>query len=136
MRYAIFLSFIRCKRFKPLQYEPTWVYHSDRVNVTLQLTDNHQTRKEILNNLLRNANSWFDLALGRAPLELQSTLQVSANSNLAISSHQVMPFQKYLAVNQSVTGADSAELGASVAERFGKEVGPVHRHLCKFNDVL
>ncbi|KAF9446332.1 hypothetical protein P691DRAFT_708828 [Macrolepiota fuliginosa MF-IS2] len=93
------------------EYEPIWEYHSERANITLQLTDNHQIRNEILTNLLRNANSWFDLALGRAPLELQSTLQ------------------KYLAVNQSVTGADSAELGASVAERFGKDIGPVHRHL-------
>ncbi|KXN92250.1 Phosphatidylinositol 4-kinase stt4 [Leucoagaricus sp. SymC.cos] len=93
------------------EYEPTWEYHSDRANITIQLTDNCQTRKEILDNLSRNANSWFELALSRAPLELQSTLQ------------------KYLAVNQSVTGTDSAELGASIAERFGKDVGPVHRHL-------
>ncbi|XP_006457944.1 hypothetical protein AGABI2DRAFT_64231 [Agaricus bisporus var. bisporus H97] len=93
------------------EHESTWEYHSERANITLQLTDNYQIRNEILINLSRNANSWFELALGRAPLELQSTLQ------------------KYLAVNQSVTGADSAELGASIAEQFGKGVGPVHRHL-------
>ncbi|KAF5358382.1 hypothetical protein D9756_001382 [Leucocoprinus leucothites] len=93
------------------EYEPTWEYYSERVNITLQLTDNYQIRNEILSNLLRNANSWFELALSRAPLELQSTLQ------------------KYLAVNQSVLGANSADLGASVAERFGKDVGPIHRHL-------
>ena len=29
-----------------------------------------------MNQLYRDANSWFELALGRAPLELQSTLQV------------------------------------------------------------
>lgn len=33
-------------------------------------------RNEILGQLKRNAVSWFELALGRAPMELQSTLQV------------------------------------------------------------
>jgi len=39
--------------------------------------------------------------------------------------------QKYLAVNQSSAGVNSAELGASIAEQFGKAVGPVHRQLCE-----
>jgi hypothetical protein len=42
----------------------------------LQLTDSYQVRNEILGQLKRNANTWFELALGRAPMELQSTLQV------------------------------------------------------------
>lgn len=39
-------------------------------------------------------------------------------------------FQKYLAVNQSLAGINSAELGASMAEKFGKTIGPVNRQLC------
>jgi phosphatidylinositol 4-kinase len=29
-------------------------------------------------------------------------------------------------------GPDTAELGASIAEQFGKAVGPVYRHLSKY----
>jgi phosphatidylinositol 4-kinase A len=59
-----------------LQYNPIYDFHSDRSGITLQLTDSYQIRKEILGQLKRNANNWFELALGRAPMELQSTLQV------------------------------------------------------------
>lgn len=59
-----------------LQYNPIYEFHSDRSDITLQLTDSYKVRNEILAQLHRNANSWFELALGRAPVELQSTLQV------------------------------------------------------------
>jgi phosphatidylinositol 4-kinase len=39
--------------------------------------------------------------------------------------------QKYLAVNQSLSWADTSELGASIAEQFGKMVGPVQRQLSR-----
>ena len=58
------------------QYNPIYEFHSDRSDITLQLTDSYQVRNEILGQLKRNANTWFELALGRAPMELQSTLQV------------------------------------------------------------
>lgn len=90
---------------------PVYEYYSDRSGITLQLTDSYQVRNDILGQLKRNAVSWFELALGRAPMELQSTLQ------------------KYLTVNRSSTGPNSAELGASIAEQFGKAIGPVHRQL-------
>ena len=60
-----------------LQYNPIYDFRSDRSGITLQLTDSYQIRKEILGQLKRNANNWFELALGRAPMELQSTLQVN-----------------------------------------------------------
>ena len=59
-----------------IQYNPIYEFHSDRSDITLQLTDSYQVRNEILGQLKRNANTWFELALGRAPMELQSTLQV------------------------------------------------------------
>ncbi|KAK0463795.1 uncharacterized protein EV420DRAFT_1520089 [Desarmillaria tabescens] len=93
------------------EYNPVYEYNSTRAQITLQLTDSYQVRNEILAQLHRNANNWFELALGRAPVELQSTLQ------------------KYLAVHQSNSGTDGAELGASIAEQFGKAIGPVQRQL-------
>lgn len=61
---------------KCFQYNPVYEFHSDRSGITLQLTDSYLVRNEILGQLKRNANTWFELALGRAPMELQSTLQV------------------------------------------------------------
>ncbi|KAH7923479.1 hypothetical protein BV22DRAFT_1036261 [Leucogyrophana mollusca] len=93
------------------EYNPIYEFHSERTGITLQLTDDYKIRNETLGQLRRNANTWLELALSRAPIELQSTLQ------------------KYLAATQSLTGSDTAELGASVAEEFGKAFGPVHRQL-------
>ncbi|KAJ7940268.1 hypothetical protein B0H13DRAFT_2299305 [Mycena leptocephala] len=92
------------------EYNPTYEFYSDRTGITLQLTDSYTVRNEILGQLHRNATNWFELALGRAPVELQSTLQ------------------KYLSGNSS-TGSEWTELGASVAEQFGKSIGPVQRQL-------
>lgn len=60
-----------------LQYNPVYEFYSERADVTLQLTDSYIVRKDILGQLQRNTNNWFKLALARAPIELQSTLQVS-----------------------------------------------------------
>jgi phosphatidylinositol 4-kinase len=38
--------------------------------------------------------------------------------------------KKYLAVNQSLSPIDSVDLGASIAENYGKAIGPVERKLC------
>ncbi|KAG2132611.1 hypothetical protein BD769DRAFT_1666055 [Suillus cothurnatus] len=93
------------------EYNPVYEFHSECTGVTLQLTDDYKVRNDILGQLQRNANTWFELALSRAPIKLQSTLQ------------------KYLAATQRPIGADAAELGASVAETFAKALGPVHRQL-------
>ncbi|KZT27321.1 atypical/PIKK/PI4K protein kinase [Neolentinus lepideus HHB14362 ss-1] len=99
------------------EFNPTYEFHSDRSNITLYITDNYQVRKEILAQLQRNANSWLQLALGRAPVELQSTLQ------------------KYLAINQSLSPDDSLELGATVATNFGKAIGPAERQLASLGSL-
>lgn len=49
------------------------------MDITLQLPDDYKTRDEILVNLQRNSGQWFELGLSRAPMELQSTLQVSTS---------------------------------------------------------
>ncbi|KZP21149.1 hypothetical protein FIBSPDRAFT_788486 [Athelia psychrophila] len=96
---------------------PVYEFHSERADITLELTDSYGVRNQILGQLQRNANNWFQLALARAPTELQSTLQ------------------KYLAVNQSASGVDTSELGASVAEKFGKAVGPIHRQIISLSTL-
>ena len=58
------------------QFNPVYEFTSERVGVTIQLTDSYSTRNEILGQLHRNANNWFTIALTRAPLEFQATLQV------------------------------------------------------------
>ncbi|KAG6909642.1 hypothetical protein DXG01_016424 [Tephrocybe rancida] len=93
------------------EYNPNYEFHSERAGITLQMTDDYKRRNDILGQLYRNANSWFELALARAPIELQSTLQ------------------KYLATTHATSGGHSSELGASVAEHFGKAIGPVQRQL-------
>ncbi|KAJ8594622.1 hypothetical protein M405DRAFT_469254 [Rhizopogon salebrosus TDB-379] len=93
------------------EYNPVYEFHSESAGITLQLTDDYKVRNDILGQLQRHANTWLELALSRAPIELQSTLQ------------------KYLAAAQPSTCTDNAELGASVAENFAKAFGPVHRQL-------
>lgn len=93
------------------EYNPVHEFHSERADITFQLTDDYKVRNDILVQLQNNVTNWFELALSKAPIELQSTLQ------------------KYLAATHSLTGADTAELGASVAERFAKAFAPIHRQL-------
>lgn len=40
--------------------------------------------------------------------------------------------KKYLAINQSLSPIDSVDLGASIAENYGKAIGPVERKLCTY----
>ena len=58
------------------EYNPEWEYRSERADVVLQLTDDYKVREEILGSLKRSATMWLELALARAPVELQTTLQV------------------------------------------------------------
>jgi hypothetical protein len=102
--------------------------------MTLQLTDDYKVRNDILGQLQRHANTWFELALSRAPIELQSTLQVRVIIAICIPSYPIFfSVQKYLAAAQPVACAGNAELGASIAEKFAKAFGPVHRQLCKWS---
>jgi hypothetical protein len=53
------------------------------------MVDVYQVRNDILGQLRRYAISWLELALGRAPMELQSTLQVRA-SLLSIDNSDII----------------------------------------------
>lgn len=103
--------------------------------MTLHLTDEYKVRNEILAQLLKHTNSWFQLALARAPVELQATLQVYSSNSSSIKQFSI-PLQKYLAVNQCFFGSDTADLGATIAEQYGKSIGATSRHLGSFAFVL
>ncbi|KAF9246393.1 hypothetical protein BU15DRAFT_85159 [Melanogaster broomeanus] len=105
--YAILecLTLLRraCENEYADEYNSIYEFHSERTGINLQLTDDYKVRNEILGQLQRNANNWFELALSRAPIELQSD--------------------------------SPAELGASVAEKFAKAFGPVHRQLTSLRSL-
>ncbi|KAH9952080.1 atypical/PIKK/PI4K protein kinase [Amylocystis lapponica] len=96
---------------------PIYVFHSDRVDLTLQLPDNYGARNQMLSQLQRDTNTWLELALSRAPLELHSTLQ------------------RYLAVNKVFSLAETSELGASIALQFSKAIGPIDRKLTSLSSM-
>ncbi|THH29581.1 hypothetical protein EUX98_g4604 [Antrodiella citrinella] len=97
---------------------PIYTFHSERAGVTLHLTDDYAARNAMLSQTQRDADRWFELALGRAPIELYSTLQ------------------KYLAVTQVTSIADASDLGPSVALHFGKATSPVDRNSSSASHML
>ncbi|PCH37888.1 atypical/PIKK/PI4K protein kinase [Wolfiporia cocos MD-104 SS10] len=96
---------------------PAYIYHSERSDLTLQLPDSYEARNQMLTQMQRDTNNWFELALSRAPVELHSTLQ------------------KYLATNQVLSVTDTSELGASIALQFGKAIGPIDRKLTSLSTL-
>lgn len=64
---------------KPIYHQdnPIYVFKSERIDLTLQLTDDYAARNQMLSQLLKDSANWFELALGRAPVELHATLQVN-----------------------------------------------------------
>ncbi|KAF8623467.1 hypothetical protein AX15_006251 [Amanita polypyramis BW_CC] len=94
------------------EFNPTFKYHSDRSGITLELSDDYRVRNDVLRQLHQRAREWLQLGITRAPAVIHGILQ------------------RYLAVNQTVVSViESAELGASLAEEFGKIVDPVQAQL-------
>lgn len=93
------------------EFNPIYEFFSERAGITLHLPDSYVVRNQILAQLERSSQTWFELALARAPTELQASLQ------------------KYLAFSQPTSLTDTADLGASVAEHFGKAISPGERQL-------
>ncbi|EIN07209.1 hypothetical protein PUNSTDRAFT_71064 [Punctularia strigosozonata HHB-11173 SS5] len=99
------------------EFNPIYEFSSPHTGIALQLPDNYAVRRDMLIQLQRNATNWFELALGRAPVELQATLQ------------------KYLMVNQSTSFSDAADLGATIAQKFSKAIGPAERQLSSMSGM-
>lgn len=69
------------------QDNPVYEFTSERMELTLHLTDDYIARNQMLNHLQREAHNWFELALGRAPVELHATLQVSIVSQESFAKY-------------------------------------------------
>jgi len=62
------------------------------------------------------------------------TIHTPGNCHPRPTPYKSLPFsKKYLAVNQSLSPIDSVDLGASIAENYGKAIGPVERKLCTYS---
>lgn len=57
------------------EYTPRRVFHAERSNITICLTDVYATRKSILATLHNGAQRWLELAIGRASFQCQAILQ-------------------------------------------------------------
>lgn len=91
------------------EYSPIHEFRSDKMDLTLILTDDYAVRNEISTQLYQVAQRWFTLAISRAPLEVQSTLQ------------------SYLNESRDVLLIDSVEMGAGVALHFSKAISRLDR---------
>lgn len=62
-------------RLTPVQYTPTYVFHSSRSNFSLTLPDDYTLRNSILSELHNYARTWLKASITRAPFEMQGLLQ-------------------------------------------------------------
>ncbi|KAK4686496.1 phosphatidylinositol 4-kinase A, partial [Tremellales sp. Uapishka_1] len=91
------------------EYSPVYEFRSDKMDLTLQLTDDYAVRNEIVTQLHAVARSWLTLAISRAPIEVQSTLQ------------------QYLNESKDVLLIDSVEMGAGLALHYAKVISRLDR---------
>ena len=79
------------------------------MDLTLVLTDDYAVRNEITTQLHGMASHWLTLAISRAPLEVQSTLQT------------------YLNESRDVLLIDNVEMGAGLALHYSKAISKLDR---------
>nr|XP_031861737.1 uncharacterized protein CI109_002970 [Kwoniella shandongensis]KAA5528809.1 hypothetical protein CI109_002970 [Kwoniella shandongensis] len=91
------------------EYSPVYDFSSDKMDLTLHLTDDYAVRNEIVSQLHGVARQWLTLAISRAPIEVQSTLQ------------------SYLNESRDVLLIDSVEMGAGLALHFSKAISRLDR---------
>ena len=108
-----------------LQYSPVYEFQSDKLELTLQLTDDYAVRNEITTQLHGVARKWLTLAISKAPLEVQSMLQVCLS--LCRGTSRSQPLQSYLNESRDVLLVDSVEMGAGLALHFSKAISRLDR---------
>jgi phosphatidylinositol 4-kinase len=91
------------------EYSPVHYFSSDKMNLTLELTDDYAVRNETTHQLYSVAQRWLTLAISRAPIEVQSTLQ------------------SYLNESRDVLLVDSVEMGAGLALHYSKAISRLDR---------
>jgi phosphatidylinositol 4-kinase len=95
------------------------------MDLTLEITDDYSVRNEIVSQLHGAAIQWLTLAISRAPIEVQSILQVCPLIGLSAYS------QRYLVESRDVLIVDSVEMGAGLAMQFAKSISKVDRQECE-----
>ncbi|KAK8853241.1 hypothetical protein IAR55_003943 [Kwoniella newhampshirensis] len=91
------------------EYSPVYDFSSDKMDLTLHLTDDYAVRNEIVSQLHGVARQWLTMAISRAPIEVQSILQT------------------YLNESRDVLLIDSVEMGAGLALHFSKAISRLDR---------
>ncbi|KAK6909388.1 hypothetical protein I203_103405 [Kwoniella mangroviensis CBS 8507] len=91
------------------EYSPVYNFTSDKMDLTLHLTDDYAVRNEITSQLHSVTKHWLTVAISRAPIEVQSTLQ------------------SYLNESRDVLLIDSVEMGAGLALHFSKTISRLDR---------
>ncbi|ODN73286.1 hypothetical protein L202_07835 [Cryptococcus amylolentus CBS 6039] len=91
------------------EYSPVYELSSDKMDITLHLTDDYAVRNKIVTDLHAVARKWLTLAISRAPIEIQSILQ------------------NYLTESRDVLLIDSVEMGAGLALHFSKAISNLDR---------
>ncbi|KAG8934422.1 phosphatidylinositol-4- kinase [Tulasnella sp. 417] len=99
------------------EYSPQPEFTSERAGIRLQLTDNYRVRNDMLTSLIKSAESWFGLAVLRAPMELQVILQ------------------NYLGAHDTVVVPEAMELGATIALKFATTQGPLERKAAPISGI-
>lgn len=57
------------------------------MELSLEITDDFAARNETVKRLYEYACRWLDLAIGRAPIEMQTILQVSRLTIVSQATH-------------------------------------------------
>jgi phosphatidylinositol 4-kinase len=57
------------------------------MDLSLEITDDFAARNETVKRLYEYACRWLDLAIGRAPIEMQTILQVSRLTIVSQATH-------------------------------------------------
>lgn len=91
------------------EYSPEHYFSSDKMDLTLELTEDYAVRNEITTQLNTVAQRWLTLVISRAPIEVQSTLQ------------------SYLNESRDVLLVDSVEMGAGLALHYSKAISRLDR---------
>lgn len=124
------------------EYSPVYEHKSDKIDLKLELSDSFTVRNEITTQLYGYARSWLTSAISRAPIEVQTILQVGSLSWLypvpALTDHRFGPLssQRYLSESRDVLLPDSVEMGAGLALHYSKMISSSDRQECTFPPIL
>ncbi|KAJ9109753.1 hypothetical protein QFC19_001983 [Naganishia cerealis] len=86
------------------EYSPSYKYRSDKLDLSIHVTDDFGVRNTITRQMYELACKWLELAIGKAPIEMQSILQ------------------RYLRESRDTLLLDHVEMGAGLAMEYSKAI--------------